>query len=261
MMQPMRAHDLNINELPCLPAFVMPKKNGIRGTWNDEKTALRTRNGRSITGLPHIVDALKQCRLSEFCPDGELYNHTLAFEEINGLVRRKKAALSSQAIEFHIFDFAVFDVPMDVRIEMLKDIQETGCIKVVESKIVYTKADILKAYDEYLYYGYEGLILRTMDGEYREELDHADLFRLKPAYDLEAKLVDFIPHVQGNIIASLILQLPNGKRFRCDGMTAQQRQELYRDKPLGDDITVQYNTLTRRGIPLNPRYKSRRYDI
>jgi len=254
----MRARDLNINNLPPLPAFAQPKLNGIRAKWDG--AALRTRNGRKITGLPHIVKDCKKIELAEFCPDGEIYAAGVDFEEINGLVRRKKPCAKSAMLQFHVFDFAVNDVPQDVRLEMVADVRETAAIRRVHHITVHSEAELLRAYSGYLSGGDEGLILRDMDALYSPGLGHSALWRLKPDDEFEAQVVDYMINVQTGTIDTLILAMQNSCQFKICPVPLYISMQIL-DNPLGAKITILCNGFTRAGLPRHGRIKAVRYDI
>lgn len=264
-MKPMRAKDFNINkDLPFdFPVICQPKKNGVRGPWSTEHAELFSRRGNILTGLPHIREAILRRGYGNIPLDGELFTPNLPFEEINGLCRKKKPANHSSMIELHIFDIAVEDVEMEERLDMLNELKECDTLKIVPFVIVHTKAELIALYEHYLSIGEEGLIIRTMDGFYEEELYHDDLFRLIPVHELEATLIGLNPATTAmhkDTFGSIRLRLPSGIEFNCSGCTEDQRQ-IVLNAPLGSNVTVQYKRLSNSGKPVNSSFKDLRWDV
>ena len=108
------------------PCFVQPKLDGLRcvsyatRTGNDAAVVLQSRTGAFFTGLPHIAAALRPylSQHPNIVIDGELYTDQMPFEELAGLIKKKKITESDVAllkkVKYHvydIYDYARHDMP------------------------------------------------------------------------------------------------------------------------------------------------------
>ena len=101
--EPMLAHNYTDRKHECkYPVFSQPKLDGIRCVVRKEGDTLvgRTRNGKEIECIPHILKSLNRFFLAHpnAILDGELYNHDLRdnFNKITSLVRKQKPVQSSK---------------------------------------------------------------------------------------------------------------------------------------------------------------------
>lgn len=281
MKQPMLARqgELIFNK----PILAQPKIDGVRAIWNPETQTLHTRNGRRITSCTYLESAIKDYHLSHLPLDGELCHADLSFQKLNGLINQKKTTDEHSNIQFHIFDLMDEGSKQSKRIAKLNAYAGRGIwrfvkffftdnppqtlsgkpvLNFVETKVVRSQKQLDRYYDEYLKAGYEGMIMRYPEATYKNYRAHC-LKKIKPVYDCEAKLIGFEPattHLHKNTFGSLILELA-GQRFKCSGMSEETRWELWQDKPIGADITVEYGDMTDRGVPRFPRFKAVRYDL
>ena len=101
--EPMLAHNYKDRKSELrYPLFSQPKLDGIRCVVRKEDGKLvgRTRNGKEIECIPHILQSLNGYFLAHpnAILDGELYNHDLRdnFNKITSLVRKQKPIKSSK---------------------------------------------------------------------------------------------------------------------------------------------------------------------
>ena len=101
--EPMLAlsYDDRKNEI-VYPVYAQPKLDGIRCIVRQENDEIvgRTRNGKIIECIPHILDSLKGFFMAypKAILDGELYNHEYKedFNKITSLVRKQKPVRSAK---------------------------------------------------------------------------------------------------------------------------------------------------------------------
>ena len=128
------------------PCFVQPKLDGLRcvsyatRTANDAATAvcLQSRTGAFFTGLPHIAAALRPylSQHPSVVIDGELYTDQMPFEELAGLIKKKKITDSDVArlkkVKYHVYDIydhARQDMPYSERMGLLASaVRRCGCV-------------------------------------------------------------------------------------------------------------------------------------
>lgn len=124
-----------------------------------------------FTTVPHINFALENSLVPHHLElDGELYRHGLEFEEIHSRVSTIRKSLHPQfnEIQFHVFDVVKLNLPQWERLRRLSELSERfrpGLVKVV-TKAAEDLDGVLRIYDEFISQGYEGIIVRHIDGPY-----------------------------------------------------------------------------------------------
>lgn len=282
----MRAKRTSIDALYTSPfesqlKYVQPKLNGIRAIWNPKSKKLQTRNGIEITSCPHIVKDLyrlvrKGSPPDVECFDGEIYCHDMPFSQINGLVQQEKPSKETKRLSFNVFDIAVGAmakraVSFQQRLRLIDEssspfgLKYTENVKEVETLKVTNRVNILSFYNQFLSEGYEGIIIRDPESSYEFDSKGYWMLKIKPEFELEAVLVGFkeacVTSKNESTFGSLILELEDGSLFGCSGLTNAERKRLWKEKPIGQKITIKYDQLSDKGIPLMPRYKAPRWDI
>ena len=126
------------------PCYVQPKLDGLRcvsyatRTANDASIVLQSRTGAFFTGLPHIAAALRPylSQHPSVVIDGELYTDQMPFEELAGLIKKKKITESDVArlkkVKYHVYDIydhAQHDMPYSERMGVLAAaVRRCGCV-------------------------------------------------------------------------------------------------------------------------------------
>jgi DNA ligase-1 len=127
------------------PCFVQPKLDGLRcvsymtRTANDvTAVALQSRTGAFFTGLPHIAAALRPylSQHPNIVIDGELYTDQMPFEELAGLIKKKKITESDvtrlKKVKYHVYDIynhSQHDMPYSERMGLLAAaVRRCGCV-------------------------------------------------------------------------------------------------------------------------------------
>jgi hypothetical protein len=130
------------------PCFVQPKLDGLRcvsyatrvaGGGNDNReVVLQSRTGAFFTGLPHIAAALRPylSQHPSIVIDGELYTDQMPFEELAGLIKKKKISGSDverlKKVKYHVYD--IYDrtqsnMPYSERMGVLAAaVRRCGCV-------------------------------------------------------------------------------------------------------------------------------------
>jgi len=128
------------------PCFVQPKLDGLRcvsymtrsATGAAAEVALQSRTGAFFTGLPHIAAALHPY-LSQhpwMVIDGELYTDQMPFEELAGLIKKKKITEADKArltkVKYHVYDIynkKNENMPYSERHDVLASaVRRCGCV-------------------------------------------------------------------------------------------------------------------------------------
>lgn len=116
------------------PCFVQPKLDGLRcvsymtRAANDHEVSLQSRTGAFFTGLPHIAAALRPylSQHPNIVIDGELYTDQMPFEELAGLIKKKKITSTDveklKKVKYHVYDIynhSQHDMPYSERMGLL----------------------------------------------------------------------------------------------------------------------------------------------
>lgn len=244
-------------KFPCL---CQPKYDGVRSLSfeaSDGKIHIRSRQGKDYH-LPHLEKWLSEHK--ELLPlDGELYNHKeLTFQDICSAVKRQSEITSK--IRAVVYDKPIAGVPnkkrWDILLEEFKNIPNDAPYYLSTYKICHNMNEIHKYHDECVAQGYEGAIIRNMDGEYEFGFRSNNLIKLKVFTDKEFEIVDVIEATGRDAgTAIFVLKADNGSEFKAKPQGSHDLREQYfnnRNKLIGKQCTVQYQGLSDDGIPRFP---------
>jgi DNA ligase-1 len=223
------------------PCFVQPKLDGLRCVsyatrlpgGNDATVALQSRTGAFFTGLPHIAAALRPylSQHPSVVIDGELYTDQMPFEELAGLIKKKKITDSDverlKKVKYHVYD--IYDrmnenMPYSERMGVLASaVRRCGCVAndtvtastaaarvlrsaattvvardeaaavvvLVRTEKVAVLGDFRRLFAEFVEAGYEGIMLRNVAGVYRANYRSNDLQKYKEFMEDEYRIIDF----------------------------------------------------------------------
>jgi len=262
--RPMKGQTLTVDsKLPEGNYYVSVKLDGVRATWSYRDQKLYTYNWKEITSCPHLVQQLTDLD-ARSCLDIELYSHKLIHEDINGAVRSKSPTINSMMLEAYIFDLSMATGNFKKRGYSIPSLDNFSRLYRVDQYIKHSSwLDFAKMIEEAKRFGYEGFVIISVDNIYTSGRAK-DLFKLKPRLDSEFKLIGFNPANSGRNVdtfASLILEGPNSEVFNCSGISDIQRKSLFETRPFGQMVKVEYDKLSKNGIPVMPRYICIRGDL
>jgi len=293
--EPMLAHNFKDRQDELVgkyPVYSQPKLDGIRCIVRKEGDTLigRTRNGKEIECIPHILKSLNGFFLAhpKAILDGELYNHDLRdnFNKITSLVRKQRPiksdkmtdkAFAKKQIEYQsrvieaedTIQYHVYDCPklndvvnesqsFDFRMEELKEkLMTNKHIVLVETSEVYSLGNLNSLYGQYLEQGYEGQMVRKNSSKYDNKRS-TSLLKRKEFIDSEYKIVD-IDVGNGNRSGTakhLVCYCPTTKTTFNSNIKGSfdYLKEIYDNRKdyIGQLATIKYFQLTPDGIPRFP---------
>lgn len=259
-----RKHDINY------PAIVQPKLNGVRCTAKniDGKIELTSNGGKSYNEtLFHLFPALLEILSNGEELDGEIYYHGWSLQQITRRV--KKVREDTHLLEFWTFDMIDLESWCAHRLDNLDDIMMRSMgtqLKCLENQIVMDEQEVYKFHDEYVQDGYEGIIIRNINGAYKFGPSRCkDLQKYKKFIDAEFSIVDAeseivqVPDGQGGflevvcVIWVCITEKGNTFNVRPKG-TVERRSYWYQNKNqiIGKDLTVRFFEYSKDMIPQQP---------
>lgn len=245
------------------PCYVQPKLNGIRAQYINGQFISRDRKFWNHQVVEHIVKEL-QFALPQLPKDvvldGEFYHHgwTLG-QHISAInVSRVNPTEETLKVKFNVFDIwcKLFEgLNFTSRMSILIKNQVPSLVPTLEC---YNIEDVDRVYKAMLTAGYEGTININKYCMYKAGKSW-DKLKRKRSIDSEFKCVD-MERGSGKYLKTmgkLICETSNGTKFKVGtGFTDEERNKFYGNYCLGKLITVQYQELSAKGIPLNPRYLS-----
>lgn len=183
------------------PMIASPKVDGIRCI-NHPSLGPITRSCKPIANL-HIRSSLFIIACSDL--DGELVSGPIAAPDV---FNRTTSAVMTQSGDpefmYHIFDSSILSegVPYEKRLKDLgprvKALRDSGIdyVKELTHTIVYCPDDVLTLEQVWLPKGFEGVMLRSPSGKYKQNrstLKEQILLKLKRFTDAEAEVIGFEP--------------------------------------------------------------------
>ena len=247
------------------PCYIQRKFDGTRCVAT--ASGLFSRNRKAYPHLNHIRSEIE--KISKIFPgiilDGELYSKTLTFQEIVGLVRRETLEPGDlerqKQIQFYCYDLIESHAPFKERlskmVSILRRCEPLHHIRIVMTEVCSQPMDLRAKHDQYVAEGFEGIMLRNLEGLYRPGVRSSDLQKYKEFQDAEYDVIGF---TQGEGLESgcVVWQCRDnktGSEFACRPRGShEERRELYRRAAefLGKKLTVRYQELTDDGLPRFP---------
>jgi len=238
----MLAHEWNKENLK-FPVYVQPKLDGIRclvyqkeGQW-----VFQSRNHTVFQPFPHLEKELP----TGYIFDGELYRHGLDFQTITSIVRKKNHPDLSQ-LQYHVYD-KIDEGTFDERYKSLFSLP----IMLTETKLAHSIDDLENYHDQCVERGYEGIMIRSPNGLYRQTRSK-DLLKYKKFKTEEYQVVG---HTVGKGDIA-ILECKAGDRTFGVMMksTLEEKREMLEhiQDYYGKWLTVKYQELSKDGIPRFP---------
>jgi DNA ligase-1 len=262
--KPMLAHKYeDYKDKLKYPVNVQPKLDGIRCIVKSD--GMWTRNGKQIISAPHIFESLKHHFLAnpDLILDGELYYRDKNnFNTICSLVKKTKPTSQDLEESKKLIQYWIYDVPsstgrFDVRKIALYKFYHDEHIIMIETHLAQSEADMLSKYAEYIEQGYEGLMIRTITGEYENKRSKT-LLKYKTFEDDEFEILD-VYEGSGKLtgmVGQMLFKIKSGTMFfsTVNG-TQEYLTELWSQKQelIGKKATVKYFELTVDGIPRFPK--------
>ena len=257
------------------PSYIQKKYDGIRciSYLKDDKVILESRKGIEFQNFGKLKDQLHGLLIKlpkNFYFDGELYTDKLDFEVISGLIRlhekkiTQKDVDSINKIEYHIYDFVDLDNETIVykdRYKYLTDfltsnINNKSLCKTVDTILVEKLEDIKTYHDNFVKDGYEGIMIRDMNGIYEVNKRSKYLQKFKEFLEEEFKIVGFhegSSDEKGSVVWNCVTKDNQEFSVRPKG-TFESRKKLFDegDKYIGKLLTVIFQEYSAEGIPRFP---------
>lgn len=244
---PMLAVDYNkVSHKAKFPCLVSNKLDGnrIMAYKKDGVVSLKSRMGKEVV-VQHLQEALNNVMSEGIVLDGEIYKHGFALEEIVSAIRTPSNPLHEQ-LEFYVFDI-VTDKPYSERYQELIDFLwrvNSDYVYLVQHERCNNKEELMLQHRWAVEQGYEGLMMRNLDGLYEAGLKRSnDVLKYKTFFDREFKIVGVVEDRNGNAVLVCYDHVANANFNVCYGDFEERKRQL--DDPeqyIGKWLTVKYQT-------------------
>jgi len=253
---PMLAHKFaDRGSKMVFPAFVQLKENGFRCLFDG--TNFWSRQGK-------IVNAQATNHL-RFETDGRVYDGELVlpapftFQQTCSAIKKFDPVISPQ-LEYRVYD--LYD-PLEPDMPYFSRHDKIWCrcfslpkqVRLVSTETALTVEDMYEIHKEFVARGAEGSIVRAIYGVYKPGHRSADLLKVKDMQDDEFTIIGFTDG-QGKDAGAVIFKcIADGGAFdvRPEGSTEARREMFLNGVDyIGKKLTVRFQTLTDKGIPLFP---------
>lgn len=235
---------------------------------NDKKsvTAVFTsRSGKPINTLSHLVHQLLTSVLLDLeetiILDGEIYLHGLTLEEINEAIKKENE--NTKKLEFWVFDLPLHGGNQEQRSITVSDIVKninSRYIHFETTNLVNSDDEVIKLHDEDVQNGFEGAMLKSLDGMYCSGQRNPAWTKVKMFDDNEFIVTGFRLGQRG--VEDIVFKCkcdtavegyPNEFEVKMSG-TRESKQKLYDkiDELIGKKLTVKHFGLSKYGIPNLP---------
>lgn len=237
------------------PAAVQPKLDGVRSIATGQ--AHLSRGGKPFDSLGHLDPWIKKLGLKNL--DGEIYSHDYTFQEVVSFV--KKLRPESKELEYWIFDLAIPKVSFAKRREMLVDAfknlkDQVTPLRLVPTFIVNSEKEIMEYHKQFVGAGFEGIMIRNLDSEYKFKDRSKDLLKYKDFSDNEFEIVGGVSGLgteKGCVVFEVKDEKGNKFPVRPRGTFDKRKEWLKNIKDLiGKKLTVRYQGFTNDGLPRFP---------
>jgi len=279
------------------PAYIQSKLDGVRCLMflqkkNDPKSVVAyTRSKKPLPSVdyvkeilyPYLNDLYDEENNQSIYFDGELYKHGKKLQDISGDSRNEKTNTSKTNTgrnEYHIFDCFYpkeLDNTFESRHEQLVNFynalseEDAKTIRSVPTYKVNNEREANKQYEKFKKMGYEGAMLRNIEGVYAADpnkssskLRSPDLVKMKPTFTDEFEVIGYTQGSKGKDKGAVIwvCQTKDEKEFNATpkDITYEERYELFNECEESFDkvyanrmMTIEYQDLSADGIPLRAK--------
>ena len=247
------------------PCIVQPKLNGQRCITQIKNSVITktSRKFKPITTMNHLnkdlLDIFGNQKTSPI--DGELYIHGMSLQKISRLVKKYRQN-ESEKVEYWIYDVCNATITNKERNDSLeyyfKNASKDSKVKLVPSYIANNEEEVKAYHDKFVQDGYEGVIVRNLQGKYLFEHRSSDLQKYKEFIDEEFEIVGYKTgegREEGAIIfvckvKNILLGGSTTFEVRPRG-SIEDRKEWTKDVKniIGKELTVRYQDLSDSNVP------------
>lgn len=252
------------------PCYVQPKLDGIHIVANAYKDTidLYSRGLSKQISQNHIREALSFLTREEWrgwYVTGEMWREGMKRQDITSIVGQENDHNIKERLPLNVFDVFCVDKPQleySERYTVAQQIVELAAspyIRLVEADIVTSRDELDKYYNMQLEAGMEGVIIRIPSALYEfgvtSDIRSFGVLKYKPRQDSEFCIVGF-KEGKGKMVGAIIFiaSCDAGKFSVIPKWPMEERREAYKkgDTYIGRMATISYDTLSDKGLPIQP---------
>jgi len=241
------------------PVLVQPKLDGVRCLMvvKNGEVSFLSRSGKYYTTLAHIEAEmlLKIEGDDDFILDGEVYSHEISFQEIISAV--KAQGPNSTKLHFRAYDVVNDRVQLDRLKELVTYIRgmDFKFIHIVNTEVANNKDEVLEMHKNAVEIGYEGAMIRFLDGKYKQGVRSSELLKVKEFNEEEFDCYELTTGKREEDVIALC-RTAEGKEFKAKMMGTREEKEELMDAFEPAKLTVKFFGWTNDNIPRFPIGKS-----
>ena len=215
---------------------------------------------------PYVIKILKDN--PGLVLDGELYKHGKPLSWISGLVRKETLEEDHKLLTYHCYDIVDESATFKERVERLnnfkKDCPSDSKLIVIEQRLIKGLDAIMEMHNEAVAAGYEGLVIKDPDKEYKCGARDNRALKIKEFQDAEFKILGIVEGLREEDMCFL-METEDGTQFKAKPIGDRALKQQYReniDNIIGKMGTVKFFgwTNTEHPVPNLPSFRSIRDD-
>lgn len=212
--------------------------------------------------------------------DGECYKHGMTLQEINSVARTQVTAVDYEILQFYWYDIAILNKSFEERLKIMNSIKsalkldfqperefndDELRIQFVPQEKISKWTNIQKLHNDYVAEGWEGLVLRDPNKEYKPGGRSNDMIKVKCYRDDCFKVVGKEAGLRGSEDMVFIMEMNDGRTFKAKPFGDRKQKEEYwnnfEEKYNGHIGECKFFYYSDDGIPLQPSFKAFRDDL
>lgn len=254
------------------PIMMEQKLDGLRSlchiTVVDSKPAIKflSKSGKPWDTVSHLADELTKYFKNQpdgtYLLDGELYYHGWSLQKINRAVKSYKPELTP-LMEYWVFDLPRLDMDQLYRTQAVNELVEDVNSEFIQCPVwaqPQNDEDVTIIHDQWVMEGYEGGMLKVMNGKYEPGTRSNYWTKVKMFDDNEFPITGWKLGQRGAEDLVFECDCPDGRFEVKLGGSLESKEQVYQDiliNPVrGKMLTVKHFGYTEYGIPNLPTAKA-----
>lgn len=215
---------------------------------------------------PYIIKLLTENK--GLILDGELYRHGWNLQKISGLARKETLEEDHKELCYHCYDIVDESATFKERVARLnkfkKDCPSDSKLIIIEQRLIKGLDAIMDMHNEAVAAGYEGLVIKDPDKEYKCGARDNRALKIKEFQDAEFKILGIVEGLRDEDMCFL-METEDGTQFKAKPIGDRALKQQYRDN-INDIIgklgTVKFFgwTNTEHPVPNLPSFRAIRYE-
>ena len=200
--------------------------------------------------------------------DGELYRHGWNLQKLSGLARKETLEEDHKQLCFHCYDVVDEGSPFKERVKKLEEFRincpQDSKLIIIEQRLIKGLDEIMNMHNEAVENGYEGLVIKDPEKEYKCGARDNRCLKIKEFIDGEFKILGIVEGLREEDMCFL-METKEGYQFKAKPVGDRAQKQYYRDhinEIIGKMGTIKYFGLTNtdKPVPNLPVFKAIRLE-